>query len=115
MAAVWRPYSSKGGKDGGKFFQEVSINCTNVTFDQKRSLVEALSTELGAGADPYADLIDGPSLGLVGRCGASDIPRGRAPPSSGPGPGPAGARARALDRCLLEDYQGIVSRSADRR
>ena len=49
--------------------------------------------------------MDGPSLGLVGLLGASDIPRGRAPPSSGPDPGPTGGRARALDRCLLEDYQ----------
>ena len=49
--------------------------------------------------------MDGPSLGLEGLLGASDIPRGRAPPSSGPGPGPTGGRARALDRCLLEDYQ----------
>ena len=94
----------KGRTLGGKGIQDVSINCTNMTFDQKRSLVEALSTELGAGAEPYVVLIDGPSLGLAGLWGASDIPRGRAPPSSGPGPGPTGGRARALDRCLLEDY-----------
>jgi hypothetical protein len=84
-----------------------------MTFDQKRSLVEALSTELGAGAEPYVVLIDGPSLGLEGRCGASDIPRGRAPPSSGPGPGPTGGRVRALDRCLLEDYRKRVSQQLD--
>jgi len=86
-----------------------------MTFDQKRSLVEALSTELGAGAEPYVVLIDGPSLGLAGLWGASDIPRGRAPPSSGPGPGPTAGRARALDRCLLEDYQRTVSRQKIRQ